>query len=434
MHSAQTAPGDPRPGLAIGGGVLAGVATLAVVAGILWVAGRSGADAQASDAATREIGSIVTSEDLAAGDCVAPRTTSGAAQYQLLACDTPHPAQVTDVLVHPDAGGAFPGGTALADWLGTGCEVAAEEFIAAPVLETTLAARTALPDAVAWAAGDHAAVCMVQQADASSLVQSVEGRGADLPRGAAVPVARLTVGDCFVPADGLDAYQLNSNSVVDLVSCDEPHNGVFFGRDRLSFGAAEDFPGQDQVGELTSERCAALFEDTYDVEAAGFNYRYWRPNQSSWEAGDRVILCSILDATSLEERFQPDRYDRFFDLEAGTCFNLGPEETPSTLRLDDQVRVVACSTAHLGEMIGSGNLAPTDEEPDPDGEGILQLAGDQCEQQFLEFVGVSPFDSEFGNFPFWYPNEPGWAEGDRRYACAFLEESSRTGSLESAAG
>ncbi len=162
------------------------------------------------------------------------------------------------------------------------------------------------------------------------------------------------------------------------------------------------------------------------------NYRYWRPNQQSWDLDDRAILCAVLDTNPLQQRFDPGDYDRFFDLATGQCFNLGPEETSESLRLDDQVRLTDCNLAHLGQMIGSGDLDLDLTEPFPEGEGVLNLAGTECERLFVEFVGESPYESDYGNFPFWYPNQPGWEEGDRRYACAFLDNEPRLQSLENA--
>ena len=430
MHPVQTAPGNDSPGLAIGAGVAAGLVTLALVAVVLWLTGQAGGADTAGQ--SRETGQFVTSSTLETGDCVTPRFTTAATQYELQDCNGPHQAQITTVIDHPDADGAFPGATELNSWVEGRCSDAADDYLTVTLLETTLASRTGLPNNAAWADGDTAAVCSVEQLDGSSLVQSLDGQDVDVARGSIVTVARLLPGDCFVPAADAVAADLTSNSDVDLVSCDTPHNGVFFGRDRLAFAADEGFPGSDEVAALTSDRCAELFEDHFDADADGFRYRFWRPNQSSWDAGDRSILCSILTPEPLQEQFDPSAHQRFFDLAVGTCFNLGPEETTASLRLDDQVLVVTCEEPHRGQMIGSGELIADPEDPEPDDDGILSLAGDQCEQRFIDFVGISPFESDLGTFPFWFPNEPGWADGDRRYACAFLEETPLIGSLAAA--
>ncbi|MEM7322595.1 MAG: septum formation family protein [Actinomycetota bacterium] len=434
MNPVTPAPGDFKPGLAIGGGILAGMLTVAVISAIFLVGGDSGASAGQDTGGSRQPGAIVTASDLAIGDCVNPRTGSSASQWQLADCTTPHQAQVSEILAFSDGDGAFPGEAALIDWLGDRCTAAGEAYLDSPVLDTTLAARSSTPGAAAWAAGSTETVCSVQQLDASPLDRSVEGAGSDFPRPDAVPVSRLKVGDCFVPDDGVNAYDLNSNSLALLVPCDGEHNGVFFGRANLDFAADDPFPGQDQVGTATSDLCASLFQEAYDVEAEGFNYRYWRPNETSWDRGDRGVLCAVLDAVPLTSEFDPSQHARFFDLATGECFNLGPEETSESLRLDDQVRVTQCPEAHLGQMIGSGNLDVGAGESFQGEEAVLELAAAECEALFTDFVGISPFESEFRlSSPIWYPNEQGWNDGDRRFACAYLASEPRTDSLEGAA-
>lgn len=435
MSSVHTAAGEPKTGLAIAGGILAGVFTLALVGGGLMLTRDSDqptAAGEPGDVIDPRLGTVVNADALEAGDCV--DFSVGAAvrtQFTVTECNTAHVAEVTARIEHPDAGDTYPGADAMGDWIAGQCEAAAETYIDAPLLETSLEGGALIPDFDAWTNGNYRAACYATSVDSSSLNRSIKGIGAEFPRGEQVVVSRLMIGDCFVPAEG-DSYDLNSNSLVTLASCDSGYNGVFFGRDVLESPLGTLFPGEEKVGDTTSNRCAELFEAEYGVAAAGFNYRYWRPNQQSWDLDDRDILCAILDDEQLESPFEPAEHKQFFELAAGDCFNLGPEETANSLRLDDQVRVVSCTEEHLGQMIGSGNLDRDGTEPFPEDDGVLELAGTECEQLFLEFVGISPYESELGNFPFWYPNEPGWEEGDRRYACAFLDDSPRSVSLQGA--
>ncbi len=432
MTSVHTAPRQSRPGLAIGGGVLAGVFSLAIIAGLLWLAGDSGDDVAAGQGSNGRVGDVVTAAELQPEDCMNFTGTGSTARFTITDCGAPHIAQVTAKITHPDAGGVYPGADAMTEWVGVRCGERTEAFIGLPLLETTLADGRLLPDFNTWSAGDDGATCYVRRFDSTSLTGSLAGRGSGFPRTDQVVVSRLIDGDCFVPTAGTNSYDLNSNSPVMLVSCDDEHNGVFFGRDRLDQPIGSIFPGEDAVGDATSRRCGELFTEHFGVASDGFNYRYWRPNQQSWDLDDRTILCSVLDADPLVERFDPAGFEPFYELATGRCFNLGPEETSDSLRLDDQVRVVACTDPHVGQMIGSGELDVEPTEPFPADDGVQQLAGAECEQLFTGFVGASPFESELGKFPFWYPNEPGWEDGDRRYACAFLEGEPRSQSLENA--
>ena len=411
---------------------MAGLATLALIVLGLWITGRSD---DTTDAGRPGFGQPIGGAALMLGDCIdiAPGPANSPAGLILADCDSPHAAQVTARLSHPDAGGDHPGAAELATWVGRQCEQPTDDFVGVEsILETSLEGDVLLPDADDWAAGDTGATCFVANLDGSSLTASVEGRGGEFPRGEEVLVSRLLAGDCFVPPQGHGAYELNSSSRVELVSCDGGHNGVFFGRDLLDqYPVGAEFPGDDEIGRVTSGRCAELFEDGFAAEADGFNYRYWRPNQQSWELDDRSILCAVLDEDALSETFDPTTYEPFFDLTPTTCFNLGPEETSKSLRLDDKVRVLDCSETHSGQMVGSGRIEAAPDDPFP-AEDIEAMAGAECEQLFLGFMGISPYESDFGQFPFWYPNKSGWELGDRRYACAIIEDQPRTGSLEGA--
>jgi hypothetical protein len=421
--------GESRPGLAIGGGILAGLVTLALVGAVLNLLGGGGESA--GDGQPRP-GDVIRPSALAVGDCFEPGPTL-AASIILRDCEVAHPGQVTGRVSHPGSADDYPGTDGLSLSVGQQCDRQADDFLGVPVLTTTLAAHHLVPSMEDWAVGETDITCYVAPFDGTQMTGSAQDRGTDFPRSRQVPVSRLIVGDCFVPADGLASYELNSNSAVDLASCDDSHNGVFFGRGMLdSAVAGAAFPGDQEIGRLTSDRCAELFEDTYGVSADGFNYRYWRPNEQSWELGDRNILCAVLDADPLSGRFEPARYQPFFELEAAVCFDLGPEETDKTLGLDDQVIAVDCTGSHAGQMIGAGLLELEDTEPYPGEQEVKDLAGGRCEALFEEFVGISPFDSELVNFPFWYPNQVGWEQGDRRYACAFLDEVPRVGTLEGA--
>lgn len=435
MASLHPAPGESRPGPVIAAGVIAGVVTVAVVAGALWLLGIIGDQSTetAADGTDPRLGSVVIGAALQPRDCM-NYTGRGydLSGFTIKDCDAAHLAEVTAKPEHPDARGDYPGQAAFKDWLGDRCSAEGEEYVGLPLLDTTLAYGSVVPTSEEWATGDYRATCIVESAGSITLTESVWGLGEQYLRDEQVVVSRLKPGDCFTPTGDVGSYDLNSNSVVNIVDCGEPHNGVFFGRGRLELALGELFPGEEEIGDLTSQQCAVLFRQHFDVAADGFNYRYWRPNQQSWNQDDRSILCAVLDANPMTERFDPSTHDQFFALTVGQCFNLGPEENTQTLRLDDRVRVLSCDEPHVGQMIGSGELEVDLIEAYPSEAGVKQLAGAECESLFDDFVGISPYESDFGKFPFWYPNEPGWNEGDRRYACAFLEEEPRTSSLENA--
>jgi len=54
----------------------------------------------------------------------------------------------------------------------------------------------------------------------------------------------------------------------------------------------------------------------------------------------------------------------------------------------------------------------------------------ECRTLFEAFVGVMPSESAYGEFPYWYPDNEAWNEGDSRYACAVLGDEILTASLQ----
>ena len=410
--------------------MLAGLLTLALIAAVL-VALDGGDDEAAADTGPVS-GDAVAKSLLAPGNCIDPGS-SVSASVTLRDCDAAHPAQVTARIAFPESQSDYPGADQLSVWVGHQCDRRADDYLGTPLLSTTLDSGALLPSFDDWADGDTSVTCYVDRLDDAALSGSIQGRGLEFPRGAEVAVSRLMAGDCFRPIGGVGSYELNSNSEVEVVACTGSYNGVFFGRGTLdSPTTGAPFPGDGEVGRLTSDRCSVLFQENFGVPVDGFNYRYWRPNQQSWNLGDRDILCAILDAEPLDGSFEPARYAPFFDLAPGTCFGLGPEETDRTLGLDDQVLPIDCDQPHAGQMIGSGRLEDGLDTAYPGQEEVEQAAGVQCEALFEEFVGIAPSESELINFPFWFPNEAGWEQGDRRYACAFVDEVERVGSLEGA--
>lgn len=416
------------PGPAAAAGAAAGLVTLGLVLVIVWILGGSGEPADRDVA----IGDLVEPSDLDGGECL--RFAEPDRQLVLAGCSTPHAAQVTARLPYTGSTNEYPGADELREWLGDQCITAANDFLGDHVLSTSLEPDSTLPNFGGWSSGDRSATCYVGSVDGSPLVGTAEGRAADFPRGSTVRVFRLQENDCFIPSGDVGAYDLNSNSEVELVSCEETYNGLFFGRERLDFPIGDAYPGDDAISEETRSLCGELFASSFGAPSEGFNYRYWRPNEQSWAGGDRNILCAVLDDESLEGVFSPSSFQVFFDIGAGSCFDLGPSEVFASLRLDDRVLPTPCSGLHQGQMVGGGLLAADDLGNTPSTNRIESEATTSCEAALEDLIGRTPEDSEIGNFRVWYPTTDGWVEGERRYACAFLDDVPVTGSILSTEG
>jgi hypothetical protein len=110
-------------------------------------------------------------------------------------------------------------------------------------------------------------------------------------------VFALQVGDCF--NDEASAGDVVSE--VPVTPCSEPHdNEIYF---EYSMTEAS-FPGDDQVLEISAQRCLEEFEgfvgiDYLDSELDLFPIT---PTRQSWAEGDRVVYCAVyaLDLSKLE--------------------------------------------------------------------------------------------------------------------------------------
>lgn len=431
-------------------GVLGGLLALGILTGVgVWLTAGSGDEEPPPDTVAladdveesatestppstvaERIGTTVDGLGLLSGDCINyDQTATSVTSFDVVACGTPHVAEIAGQAEHPDAGAGFPGVDELHTWGLEQCQGSSAEFLGTDVLETSLVVNTLVPDFNEWGLGLTSVSCLIQAADGSRLIESVAGRGSSYPRSAAVVVAGLRPGDCFLPGPGLTAYELGIDDSVELTPCNVAHDGLFFGRGLVDGDAGDAFPGQDLVDDEGIAICNSEFTRYFGVTHEGFNYRFWSPDQALWDGGDRTIHCAVMDEAGLPTTLDFAAFRPMFSLPIGQCFVFGPEESTDVMRLDDQVEPVDCGQQHHGQLFGFGNL-PATSDPFPGSDPLDEQIAQECIALFTDYVGVSPFDSVSGDFIYWFPNETGWASGDLRWACALLTDELRTGSIE----
>jgi hypothetical protein len=103
-------------------------------------------------------------------------------------------------------------------------------------------------------------------------------------------LADLEVGDCLA-----DQYEGEEEIfTVQTVPCSEPHGAEIYAAVTLPEG---DFPGDEALSAQAVDACVAEFEDfvglSYAESVLEFSYLY--PSEKSWNAGDRVVTCSVVD-------------------------------------------------------------------------------------------------------------------------------------------
>ena len=138
---------------------------------------------------------------------------------------------------------------------------------------------------------------MIGSADRSD-EPSVEGEGTGSPAAETsapapteseeVNVNDLEVGDCVADVAG--------GFTVQTVPCSEPHGEEVFAAADLSDGSG-DFPGYEAIDVQAEEFCSAEFEGFVGLpyEDSMLHMYSVSPSEERWDAGDRVVHCTIYD-------------------------------------------------------------------------------------------------------------------------------------------
>ena len=97
----------------------------------------------------------------------------------------------------------------------------------------------------------------------------------------------LQVGDCFMEPDG-------GGSVLTVtgVSCAQPHDAQVIAR--IEMPDDDDYPGIDAVSAASSTGCVeAAGTVPREKLGAGVGLSGYAPEERSWDAGDRDIVCFV---------------------------------------------------------------------------------------------------------------------------------------------
>lgn len=116
--------------------------------------------------------------------------------------------------------------------------------------------------------------------------------GSRAPEGA-VSDQELQKGDC---------YQTNQRQTYYVVvDCDQPHSGEVYSAITIT-GTEEAFPGDERIRGALSAPCIVEYDAYSDqpfdsLEDLSLSASALAPNRSTWEEGDRTILCIVVSET-----------------------------------------------------------------------------------------------------------------------------------------
>jgi hypothetical protein len=118
------------------------------------------------------------------------------------------------------------------------------------------------------------------------------GNTTTTPAGEPVAVDRIDVGTCFNDAGDVGAFDYTELAVV---ACDEPHDNEVYHLFDLEGGAA--YPGDEQIAQLTRDGCLSAFEAYVGkpYTESVFAILPIPPSETSWDGGDREVVCAVYD-------------------------------------------------------------------------------------------------------------------------------------------
>jgi Septum formation len=153
-------------------------------------------------------------------------------------------------------------------------------------------ARTALVILVVCAVGAALAVVALLALDGGE-DDAEAGNTTTTPAGEPVAVDRIEVGTCFNDAGDEGAFDYTELSVVD---CEAPHDNEVYHLFDAPGGAA--YPGDDQIGQVTRDGCLSAFEPYVGkpYTESAFAILPIPPSETSWDGGDREVVCAVYDA------------------------------------------------------------------------------------------------------------------------------------------
>lgn len=125
-------------------------------------------------------------------------------------------------------------------------------------------------------------------------------------RPAAVVAASLMLAGCSGGGGGTPAPTATSTAIVDLavgdcisgdltvVDCSTEHDSEAYASITVP---GDDFPGDESIATQAGQGCTDAFTEFVGIpyDDSSLDYAFYFPTEGSWAAGDRRILCLIVD-------------------------------------------------------------------------------------------------------------------------------------------
>ncbi|MGI9622687.1 MAG: DUF4328 domain-containing protein [Acidimicrobiales bacterium] len=236
-------------------------------------------------------------EELKAGDCFdlppdfneLATGTQPVLAVEVLPCAEAHELEVVATIsLEFGAGAGFPGDEQVILMGLSMCAQPFESHVGVPWWVSGLDVFVIHPGADTWAIGDREVLCSARPVSGDLLEGPLAGSGGVL-RPSERTVWGLDGGECFNDPPDFDGF------VVEVVSCDRPHDNQTYAVVSHDAAPGEHYPGAGVLAAFATEACASEFAQRVDTSVRGgldFGAYSW-PVEPMWDAGHRSVICIV---------------------------------------------------------------------------------------------------------------------------------------------
>ena len=201
------------------------------------------------------------------------------------------------------------------------------------------------------------------------------------------------------------------------VSCTEAHIAEVYAVTDLEEPSGADWPGLEAVQDRASTFCNDSFRDIMGVpgEISALDVLFFRPDQQTWNDGDREVACFVQYPESVSEPMTSLDPMREFGLVSSYQLETGDCVADTSLVDAVALTAVECSAEHWHEVYASQTIG---DGTYPGEDAVVADADAFCEAEFETFVGVSYSDSALLIENLWPTAESWELWGDRLISCS----------------
>ncbi|RDI29631.1 septum formation family protein [Lentzea flaviverrucosa] len=215
----------------------------------------------------------------------------------------------------------------------------------------------------------------------------------------------------------MNAYELK------VLQCTDSHEAEVMSVGELT-GLPTTYPDTQALRKAALPPCRqTLTEYLGSGDADSTRLRVWAfwPNEQGWKDGQRWRLCTVVEISPDEKPLA--RKGSVKDVLKSNGFGTFQTCTQGSPSKDQEVKVVACATAHMAEAVPGGVVSlGKSTDPAPSKEQMNSIANEKCTKAVHDYLGSTKRSDVF---PAWRnPGSQAWSEGWTNAVC--YAEATRT--------